>query len=138
MSRAVFPKVGPVAVSRVVEQCYETARMAKPGVSSEIRPMSPRLMQTVAERFKALSDPNRLQLLQLFAARDQSVNELAEAAGLTVANTSKHLAILCKARLIKRRKDGTRVIYALDGLLPRQLCELVCSDVRERAEHQLD
>ena len=104
----------------------------------EVRAMSPEMMATVAERFRALSDPNRLLLLQLFVSKDRGVNELAEAAGLNIANTSKHLAILCKAGLIRRRKEGTRVIYTLDGPLPRRLCALVCDDVRTRSRRALE
>lgn len=103
----------------------------------EVRSMSPQMMEEVAARFRALSDPNRLRLLQLFVRKDRGVNELAEAAGLTIANTSKHLAILCKAGLIRRTKEGTRVIYALDGPLSRQLCELVCDDVRSQSRRAL-
>jgi DNA-binding transcriptional ArsR family regulator len=99
--------------------------------------MSGEMTARVAERFRALADPNRLHLLQLFVRKDRGVNELAEAAGLNIANTSKHLAILCKAGLIRRRKEGTRVIYSLDGPLPRQLCALVCEDERTRTRRAL-
>jgi len=112
--------------------------MPKHATAVEVHAMSPEMMETVADRFRALADPNRLLLLQLFVHRDRSVAELAEAAGLNLANTSKHLAILCKAGLIRRRKEGTRVIYSLDGPLPRRLCELVCDDVRARSRRALD
>lgn len=111
--------------------------MPKDAAQLEVDPMSPEMMATVAERFRALSDPNRLRLLQLFVRRDRSVQELAEAAGLNLANTSKHLAILCKAGLIRRHKEGTRVIYTLDGPLPKKLCALVCDDVRSRSQRAL-
>lgn len=99
--------------------------------------MSPELMEKVASRFRALADPNRLALLQLFVVKDRSVNELAEAAGLSLANTSKHLAVLCAAGFILRRKIGTRVIYTVNGVTPRVLCELVCKDVRAQSERDL-
>lgn len=112
------------------------AHMAKHPAAKDLV-MSPELMEKVAARFRALSDPNRLALLQLFVERDRSVNELAEAAGLSLANTSKHLAVLCTAGFITRRKEGTRVIYTVNGATPRLLCELVCNDVRAQSERDL-
>jgi DNA-binding transcriptional ArsR family regulator len=112
--------------------------MSKPTAQTPgVLAMSPELMEKVAARFRALSDPNRLALLQLFVERDRSVNELAEAAGLSLANTSKHLAVLCAAGFITRRKEGTRVIYTVNGATPRLLCELVCDDVRTQSERDL-
>jgi len=97
-------------------------------------PMPPALIDKVASRFRALSDPNRLQLLQLLIEGDRSVNAIAEAAGLSLANASKHLALLCAAGFIVRRKDGTRAIYALANDTPKLLCDLVCRDVKAQVE----
>lgn len=97
-------------------------------------PLPPELIEKVASRFRALSDPNRLMLLQLLLNGDRSVNELADAAGLSQANTSKHLSVLCAAGFIGRQKSGTKAIYALASETPRMLCDLVCRDVRVQVE----
>lgn len=62
---------------------------------------------------KALSSGRRLELLELLAQGERSVEELAEQAGLTPANASQHLQILRSARLVSMRKDGLYVRYRL-------------------------
>ena len=92
------------------------------------------LITKVAERFQSLSDPNRLRLLQLLIESDNSVNALATAADLSIANASKHLALLRTAGFIARRKEGTRAIYTLASDTPRILCELLCKEVVVQVE----
>lgn len=62
---------------------------------------------------KALSNGRRLELLELLAQGERSVEDLAEQAGLTVANSSQHLQILRAARLVAVRKDGLYARYRL-------------------------
>ncbi len=62
---------------------------------------------------KALSSGRRLELLELLAQGERSVEELADQAGLTPANASQHLQILRSARLVAVRKDGLYVRYRL-------------------------
>jgi rhodanese-related sulfurtransferase len=62
---------------------------------------------------KALSSGRRLELLELLAQGERSVEDLAEQAGLTVANASQHLQILRSARLVTMRKDGPYARYSL-------------------------
>lgn len=62
---------------------------------------------------KALSSGRRLELLELLAQGERSVEELAEQAGLTAANASQHLQILRAARLVAVRKDGLYVLCRL-------------------------
>jgi len=77
---------------------------------------------------KAIASPKRLELLDLLAQGEQSVEVLAGEAALTITNASAHLAALHAARLIDRRKASQFVYYrladpAIVGLL-RQLQEL--------------
>jgi rhodanese-related sulfurtransferase len=62
---------------------------------------------------KALSSGRRLELLELLAQGERSVEDLAEEAGLTVANASQHLQVLRSARLVGMRKDGLYARYSL-------------------------
>lgn len=64
---------------------------------------------------KAFSSPARLELIDLLAQREQSVDELAEKTDMSVANTSQHLQLLKKERLVQRRKEGKRAYYSLPG-----------------------
>jgi len=64
---------------------------------------------------KALSNGNRLELLEYIAQGERSVDELAKVSGLTVANTSQHLQQLRQAGLVSCRKEGLKVFYTLSG-----------------------
>ena len=64
---------------------------------------------------KALSNGNRLELLELLAQGERSVEDLATVSGLTVANTSRHLQQLRQAGLILNRKQGLKVFYRVSA-----------------------
>jgi len=62
---------------------------------------------------RALGSGHRLELLDILVQGERGVERLAQAAGLTITNTSQHLQQLRRAGLITSRKVGTQVIYAL-------------------------
>lgn len=62
---------------------------------------------------KALSSPARLELLDFLAQGERNVEGLADATKLSVANTSQHLQQLRQAGLVRARKQGQQVYYAL-------------------------
>jgi len=64
---------------------------------------------------KALSNGNRLELLEFIAQGERSVDELAKISGLSVANTSQHLQHLRQAGLVTSHKEGLKVYYQLSG-----------------------
>jgi rhodanese-related sulfurtransferase/DNA-binding transcriptional ArsR family regulator len=64
---------------------------------------------------KALSNGNRLELLEFLAQGERSVEDLATVSGLNVANTSRHLQQLRQAGLILNRKEGLKVFYRVSG-----------------------
>lgn len=64
---------------------------------------------------KALSNANRLELIEYLAQGERSVDALALVSGLSIANTSQHLQQLRQAGLVTSRKDGQRVYYSLSG-----------------------
>ncbi|MFB6099365.1 MAG: ArsR/SmtB family transcription factor [Salinibacter sp.] len=64
---------------------------------------------------KAFSSASRLELIDLMAQRERTVDELAAETSMSVANTSRHLQVLKSERLVRRRKDGTRAYYRLAG-----------------------
>ena len=64
---------------------------------------------------KALSNANRLELIEFLAQGERSVDELAKVSGLSVANTSQHLQQLRQAGLVVSRKQGLKVFYSLSG-----------------------
>lgn len=96
-------------------------------------PMSDALLEAVALRFRALAEPARLRILQQLLDGERSVSELCESTGLSQANTSKHLATLCAAGFLERRKSGTTVFHGLSDPLARKLCDLMCRHTEQRA-----
>jgi rhodanese-related sulfurtransferase/biotin operon repressor len=64
---------------------------------------------------QALASGPRLELLELIAQYERSVDALARLSGLSVANTSRHLQQLRQAGLVVGRKDGQFVFYRLAG-----------------------
>ncbi len=64
---------------------------------------------------KALSNGNRLELLEFLAQGERNVEELADLSGLSTANTSQHLQQLRQVSLVTTRKVGQHVFYQLAG-----------------------
>jgi rhodanese-related sulfurtransferase/DNA-binding transcriptional ArsR family regulator len=77
------------------------------------REFKDRLYSELGRIARALDSPRRLELVDLLAQGERSVEELAVQAGLSVANTSRHLQLLRTARLVESRKEGLRVYYRL-------------------------
>jgi rhodanese-related sulfurtransferase/DNA-binding transcriptional ArsR family regulator len=72
-----------------------------------------RLYGQFARIGKALSSPHRLEILELLAQSERTVDSLATEIGLSLANASQHLQALRQAALVDRRKDGLFVYYRL-------------------------
>ncbi|VWC80421.1 ArsR family transcriptional regulator [Burkholderia lata] len=70
---------------------------------------------SLAEVAQALGHPNRLELLEHLAQRERSVEELTALSGMTFANTSRHLQILRRARLVDTERRGKHIVYRLAG-----------------------
>lgn len=73
------------------------------------------IFASLAEIAQALGHVHRLELLEHLSQGERSVEDLAARAHLTFANTSRHLQILRRARLVEPRKDGKRMLYSLSG-----------------------
>jgi rhodanese-related sulfurtransferase/DNA-binding transcriptional ArsR family regulator len=81
----------------------------------EGREAKDRLYEAFARTAKALSSPKRIELLELLAQGEHSVESLAQATGMGVTNTSAHLQVLARSRLVETRREGTRIFYRLAG-----------------------
>jgi rhodanese-related sulfurtransferase len=71
------------------------------------------MYEQFARAGKALANPARLELLDLLAQGERSVEELATAAAMKVSNTSAQLRALAGAGLVASRRDGVRIYYRL-------------------------
>ncbi|GAA4285626.1 metalloregulator ArsR/SmtB family transcription factor [Brevibacterium daeguense] len=74
------------------------------------------LFNQLARVGKALGNGKRLELVDLLAQGERSVEHLAVVAGLGLSTASAHLQVLKQAGLVNTRKDGTRIFYTLAGL----------------------
>jgi rhodanese-related sulfurtransferase/DNA-binding transcriptional ArsR family regulator len=71
------------------------------------------IFEQFARTGKAFSNAHRIELLEILAQGERTVEQLSQAAGLTVANTSQHLQLLRSAGLVTARKVGQYVHYNL-------------------------
>ncbi len=86
---------------------------------------SPTLLAAVADYFKVLSEPSRLQILACLSGGPMNGKELTEATGLGQANLSKHLKALTQAAIISRKPQGVSVYYEIADPNILELCELI-------------
>jgi DNA-binding transcriptional ArsR family regulator len=94
------------------------------------------MIDEVSCLFGALGDASRLKILRslLDAKTPLTQGGVAEAAGLSQANASKHLACLVRVGLVTRNPEGNMVLFKPVLPLVSDLCELVCGHVTDRAK----
>lgn len=95
---------------------------------SQIR-LTPAVIALIAERFKALAEPARLQILNTLRDGEMTVTDLVDKTGLGQANVSKHLRSLHAAEFIARRKEGLFTYYALADRDVLKLCDVMCGRI---------
>ncbi len=93
--------------------------------------LTPELLAAVAERFKVLSEPTRLQILSTLRDGESTVSKLVDSTGLGQANVSKHLQILHVTGFVTRRREGLYVYYRLAGNEVFELCDIICDRLEE-------
>ena len=88
----------------------------------------------VAAYFQALSEPTRLQILNLLRQNERNVGELAQLCGSSSANISRHLALLTQHGLVKRESRGNSAFYSIADESVYALCDLVCGSIARQFE----
>ena len=101
------------------------------------RQFKDRLYAQFARLGKALSNPHRLEMLDLLAQGERTVDSLATELGVSVANASQHLQVLRHAALVESRRDGLFVHYRLADLEVFDLSKVIRS-VAERRLAELE
>ena len=84
-----------------------------------------RLYAQFARVGKALGSPHRIEILELLAQGERTVESLATEVGLSLANTSQHLQVLRQAALVESRKDGVFMRYRLAEPAVFDLCATI-------------
>lgn len=88
-------------------------------------------IEQVAHTFRALSEPQRLRILQVLETGEHPVGAIVAAIQGTQSNISRHLQALNLAGLVKRRRDGNCILYAISDPMVFRLCALVCKAQQE-------
>lgn len=96
--------------------------------------LPPEALEQVAAYFQALSEPTRLQILNLLRGGERNVGELAQLCGYTSANISRHLSQLTQHGLVAREGRGTSVYYRIADDSVYALCDLVCGNIARTLE----
>lgn len=94
-------------------------------------PLSDKMIELIAHRFRMLGDPTRLRILQSLERGKQSVNEITAQVSGNQPNISKHLQALYDAGLLSRRREGNSIFYAIADPTIFKLCDLVCHSASE-------
>ncbi|WP_460795882.1 ArsR/SmtB family transcription factor [Nocardioides pacificus] len=82
---------------------------------------------------KAFGSARRLELVELLAQGERTVDALAQAAGMGVSTVSAHLQVLKLANLVQTRREGTRIHYRLAGDDVARLYDAMRTVARERS-----
>jgi rhodanese-related sulfurtransferase/predicted transcriptional regulator len=77
------------------------------------REFKDQLYEQFARIVKALANPRRLEIVDLLAQGERTVEEIARETALSIANASQHLQILRSAHLVEVRRDGLYAYYRL-------------------------
>lgn len=88
--------------------------------------LTPDVIELVAQRFRALAEPARLQILDALRRGEMTVTDLVDETGLGQANLSKHLQMLHSLGFVTRRKEGLFVYYGLADRDVFRLCDIMC------------
>lgn len=89
------------------------------------------IMESIADLFKAFGDTTRVQILYNLLHGELCVGEIAEAVELTQSAVSHQLRILKQIHLIKCRREGKNILYALADDHVRTILEMGLEHVTE-------
>ena len=102
------------------------------GRTGVAHPLPDEFVELIAERFRALSEPTRIKLLDRLREGEATVLELTALVGTTQQNVSKHLVLLQHAGIVSRRKQSNFAYYRIADETVYALCEAVCGSLSNR------
>ena len=99
-----------------------------------MKQLTERGFEEVAERFRLLSDPGRLRILDLLRRRGElPVSEIAEEVERSLGHTSRQLAALCKAGLLGPEEDRDDGLPLDCRSWVFEVCETICGRLESEA-----
>ncbi|MEO0885856.1 MAG: metalloregulator ArsR/SmtB family transcription factor [Cyanobacteria bacterium J06648_10] len=100
----------------------------------KVAQLSPESLGLIADFFKVLSEPSRLQIVCALKSGPHNVTEIIGLTGLGQANVSKHLKMLAQAGIVSREQRGVSVYYDVANPAFFKLCEIVCETLSIQLE----
>ena len=97
-------------------------------------PIPEDLAELIAARLRVIGDPTRIRILDALREGERTVGSLTETLALTQQNASKHLAVMHRAGIVGRRKEGTSVLYRVTDASIYDLCEQVCGGLQAQLD----
>jgi len=92
------------------------------------------VFDAVARYFSLLSEPTRLKILHAICNDERSVSAIMKTTGATQTNVSRHLALMHRAGVVSRRRDGNAVYYKVTDAEFVEICRTVCVRIAGRIE----
>ncbi|MFO1396166.1 MAG: metalloregulator ArsR/SmtB family transcription factor [Burkholderiales bacterium] len=115
-------------------------RVAKPVATSAPETAVPdelaHVFAAVAQYFGLLAEPTRLKIMHTICQDERSVSAIVAATGATQTNVSRHLALLLRAGVVSRRREGNTVYYRVADADFVEICRTVCVRIASRIEDQ--
>lgn len=86
--------------------------------------------EQLAQVFRAMADPTRVRILSALSEAELCVGDLAEVLGMSISAISHQLRLLRELRVVRKRREGKHIYYALDDEHVRDLFERGLEHVR--------
>ncbi|HEV8500679.1 MAG TPA: metalloregulator ArsR/SmtB family transcription factor [Casimicrobiaceae bacterium] len=112
---------------------HSPRRRAAPGADGD---ELDRVFAVVAQHFALLAEPTRLKILHAICADERSVSAIVAATGATQTNVSRHLALMHRAGVVTRRRQGSAVYYRVDDPQFVEICRNVCVQIAGRLDER--
>ena len=93
------------------------------------------VFEQFAQTAKTLGHPARIEIIELLAQGERSVEAIAERTELSIATTSQHLQMLKRAGLVSARRDGKFILYAVTG---NEVIDLISAIRRVTEQHNAE
>ena len=94
------------------------------------------VFSTVAGYFSVLAEPTRLKIMHALCTGEKTVNAIVEETHATQTNVSRHLGLMFRHHMVKRRKVGTQVFYSVADPTMIELCREVCTRIASTIEER--
>ena len=122
-----MPQAGPPTPDICEEHLVHADRVQRAGISMP----DERTLDDLADFFKMLSHPTRLKVIHALEREELCVCDLAAVLGMTESAVSHQLRLLRNMRLVRHRREGKLVYYALDDQHVRELYEAALEHLQE-------